>query len=105
MSTIEKLYLSIVSGTQDKNTKFRDLQKLLDILGFECRIKGDHFIYSYGNLRENINIQPDSNMAKPYQVSQIRNFLQKYQIRYKEVRTCIRMNVLFTGQTMIMPLL
>ncbi|EOS38055.1 type II toxin-antitoxin system HicA family toxin [Schaedlerella arabinosiphila] len=81
MSTIEKLYLSIVSGTQDKNTKFRDLQKLLDILGFECRIKGDHFIYSYGNLRENINIQPDSNMAKPYQVRQIRNFLQKYQIR------------------------
>ena len=81
MSTIEKLYLSIVSGTQDKNTKFRDLQKLLDILGFECRIKGDHFIYSYGNLRENINIQPDSNLAKPYQVRQIRNFLQKYQIR------------------------
>ena len=81
MSTIEKLYLSIVSGTQDKITKFRDLQKLLDILGFECRIKGDHFIYSYGNLRENINIQPDSNMAKPYQVRQIRNFLQKYQIR------------------------
>ncbi|NBI61215.1 type II toxin-antitoxin system HicA family toxin [Lachnospiraceae bacterium] len=81
MSTIEKLYLSIVSGTQDKNTKFRDLQKLLDILGFECRIKGDHFIYSYGNLRENINIQPDSNMAKPYQVRQIRNFLLKYQIR------------------------
>lgn len=81
MSTIEKLYLSIVSGTQDKNTKFRDLQKLLDILGFECRIKGDHFIYSYGNLRENINIQPDSNMAKPYQIKQVRNFLQKYQIR------------------------
>lgn len=81
MSTIEKLYLSIISGAQDKNTKFKDLQKLLDILGFVCRIKGDHFIYSYGNLRENINIQPDSNMAKPYQVRQVRNFLQKYQIR------------------------
>lgn len=81
MSTIEKLYLSIISGAQDKNTKFKDLQKLLDILGFECRIKGDHFIYSYGNLRENINIKPDSNMAKPYQVRQVRNFLQKYEIR------------------------
>ena len=80
MSTIEKLYLSIVSGTQDKNTKFRDLQKLLDILGFECRIKGDHFIYSYNNLRENINIQPDGNMAKPYQVKQVRLFLQNYKI-------------------------
>jgi hypothetical protein len=81
MSTIEKLYLSVISGAQDKNTKFRDLQKLLDVLGFECRIKGDHFIYSYGSLRENINIQPDGNMAKPYQIRQVRSFLQKYQIR------------------------
>ncbi len=81
MATIEKLYLSILSGMQDKNIKFRDLQKLLDILGFECRIKGDHFIYSYGNLPENINIQPSGNMAKPYQVKQVRTFLQKYQLK------------------------
>lgn len=80
MSTTEKLYLSIISGLQDKNIKFRDLQKLLDVLGFDCRIRGDHFIYSYKSLRENINIQPSGNMAKPYQVRQIRNFLQKYQI-------------------------
>lgn len=82
MSTTEKLYLSIISGMQDKNIKFRDLQKLLDILGFDCRIRGDHFIYSYKNLRENINIQPSGNMAKPYQVKQIRNFLQKYRIGF-----------------------
>lgn len=81
MATIEKLYLSILSGMQDKNIKFRELQKLLDILGFECRIKGDHFIYSYGNLPENINIQPSGNMAKPYQVKQVRTFLQKYQLK------------------------
>ncbi|NBH72159.1 type II toxin-antitoxin system HicA family toxin [Clostridiaceae bacterium] len=81
MATIEKLYLSILSGMQDKNIKFRDLQKLLNILGFECRIKGDHFIYSYSNLPENINIQPSGNMAKPYQVKQIRTFLQKYQLK------------------------
>ena len=81
MATIEKLYLSILSGMQDKNIKFRDLQKLLYILGFECRIKGDHFIYSYGNLPENINIQPSGNMAKPYQVKQVRTFLQKYQLK------------------------
>ena len=78
---MEKLYLSILSGMQDKNIKFRDLQKLLDILGFECRIKGDHFIYYYGNLPENINIQPSGNMAKPYQVKQVRTFLQKYQLK------------------------
>ena len=81
MATIEKLYLSILSGMQDRNIKFKDLQKLLDILGFECRIKGDHFIYSYNKFPENINIQPNGNMAKPYQVKQVRTFLQKYQIK------------------------
>ena len=81
MATLEKLYLSVITGMQDKNIKFKDLQKLLDILGFECRIKGDHFIYSYRNLPENINIQPIGNMAKPYQVKQVRLFLQKYQIQ------------------------
>ncbi len=81
MATIEKLYLSILTGMQDKNIKFRELQKLLDMLGFECRVKGDHFIYSYGNLPENINIQPNGNMAKPYQVKQVRTFLQKYQLK------------------------
>lgn len=75
---MEKLYLSVMSGTHDKNIKFRDLQKLLDMLGFEKRIKGDHFIYFYENLPENINIQPNGNMAKPYQVKQVRNFLLKY---------------------------
>lgn len=81
MATLEKLYLSVITGMQDKNIKFKDLQKLLDVLGFECRIKGDHFIYSYSNLPENINIQPNGNMAKPYQVKQVRLFLQKYQIQ------------------------
>lgn len=80
MPTLEKLYLSVMSGTQDRNIKFHDLQKLLDTLGFEHRIKGNHFIYYYGNLPENINIQPDKNMAKPYQVKQVRNYLSKYQL-------------------------
>ncbi|MCI9079401.1 MAG: type II toxin-antitoxin system HicA family toxin [Lachnospiraceae bacterium] len=80
MATIEKLFLSVMCGTQDKNIKFKDLQKLLDILGFECRIRGDHFIYYYNGLPENLNIQPVKNMAKPYQIKQIRNYLLKYHL-------------------------
>lgn len=81
MPTAEKIMISIMSGTQDKNIKFRDLKKLLEVLNFDCRIKGDHFIYSYKNLPENINIQPQGNMAKPYQVKQIRNYMLKYKIK------------------------
>ncbi len=80
MSTLEKLYMSIMSGTQDKNVKFRDIQSLLDALGFQYRVRGDHFIYYYGDNPENINIQPIGNKAKPYQVKQIRNYLLKYKL-------------------------
>lgn len=78
MSAIEKLLQSIISGTQDNNIKFKDLQKLLSAMGFDCRIKGDHFIYYYNGLPENLNLQPVRNMAKPYQVKQVRNFILKY---------------------------
>lgn len=78
MATLEKLVQSIMSGTQDRNIKFSDLQKILDVLGFQCRIKGDHFIYWKDGVEEIINIQPDGNKAKPYQVKQIRNIILKY---------------------------
>ena len=80
MATIEKLMQSIMSGTQDRNIKFTDLQKILDVLGFQCRIKGDHFIYWKDVIEEIINIQPDGNKAKPYQVKQIRGIILKYRM-------------------------
>jgi hypothetical protein len=78
MATIEKLMVSLMSGNHDNNIKFSDLQKILSILDFQCRIKGDHFIYSRNDINEIINIQPEGNMAKPYQVKQIRNIILKY---------------------------
>ncbi|MGN0495825.1 MAG: type II toxin-antitoxin system HicA family toxin [Lachnospiraceae bacterium] len=78
MATLEKLMYSIMSGTQDKNIKFTDLQKILNMLGFQSRIKGDHFIYWKDEVDEIINIQPDGNKAKPYQVKQVRNIILKY---------------------------
>lgn len=78
MASLEKLVQSIMSGTQDRNIKFSDLQKILDVLGFQCRIKGDHFIYWKDGVDEIINIQPDGNKSKPYQVKQIRNIILKY---------------------------
>lgn len=84
-TTVEKLYYSVIGGMQDNNIKFKDLQNLLDSLGFEHRIKGDHFIYFYKNIPDNINIQPAGSKAKPYQVRQIRNYLLKYHIGLQEV--------------------
>lgn len=80
MSQYEKLLLSILSGAKDKSMLFADLQTVLDRLGFQCRIRGDHFIYTRNDVEEIINIQPMGNKAKPYQVKQVRNIILKYQL-------------------------
>jgi len=80
MSKFDKLFMQIMSGTQDNNISFSDLQKALTLLGFIVRIKGDHFIYSKEGIDEIINIQPNGNKAKPYQVKQVRNIILKYKM-------------------------
>ena len=80
MSQYEKILLSILSGTKDKNILFTDLRLVLDRLWFQCRIRGDHFIYTKDGVEEIINIQPVGNKAKPYQVKQIRNIILRYQL-------------------------
>ena len=77
MSHQDKILLKVLSGGHDRSMKFHELQKLLYMLGFQCRVKGDHFIYWKEGIDEIINIQPDGNMAKPYQVRQIRNIILK----------------------------
>ena len=72
--------MQIMSGTNDRNVSFGDLQKALMLLGFTVRIKGDHFIYFRDGVDEIINIQPVGSKAKPYQVKQVRNIILKYRM-------------------------
>ncbi len=80
MSQYEKALRAILSGVKDKNVQFSDLQAVLDRLGFQCRIRGDHFIYTKDGVEEIINLQPIGAKAKPYQVKQIRSVVLKYQL-------------------------
>lgn len=80
MSQYEKLMLKILLGNQDSSIGFSELQKVLDVLGFQCRIKGDHFIYTKNGIPEILNIQPKGNKAKAYQVKQVRNIIIKYKL-------------------------
>ena len=77
----DKVYNIIMEGKFDTNIKFSDLQYVLKQAGFSCRIKGDHYIYTKKEIPEIINIQPKGNMAKPYQVKQIRLLFLKYNIQ------------------------
>lgn len=71
MPSVEKIISDIICAEKNSNIKFRDLQRVLDVMGFRCRIKGDHFIYYKDGINEIINIQLKGNKVKPYQVKQI----------------------------------
>lgn len=80
MSKIEKLLLKVVTGVSDQNISFSDLILILTTLGFEFRIKGSHHIFFKEGVEEIINIQPNGDKAKPYQVKQVRDLLIKYKL-------------------------
>jgi predicted RNA binding protein YcfA (HicA-like mRNA interferase family) len=80
MSKIQKLILGILLGKSDRNIDFVDLQRVLEYVGFQCRIKGSHHIYYKDGIVEIINIQPDGTKAKAYQVKQVRELLIKYKL-------------------------
>ena len=63
MGQYEKLLRSVLSGAKDKDLSFSDLRLVLEHLGFQCRIKGDHFIYFKDGIEEIINIQPTGSKA------------------------------------------
>lgn len=81
MSGFEKALLEILRGTADANLAFRDLQHVLQRLGFDERIRGSHHIYFKEGVEEILNLQPRSGgRAKPYQVKEVRNVILKYKL-------------------------
>lgn len=80
MGKQQKLIIKILSGTSDKNINFEDLCNLLKYLSFEERIRGSHHIFRKEGVAEKIILQRDVNMAKPYQVKQVRNIIVKYKL-------------------------
>ncbi len=80
MGKYEKLIFQILRGTSDANIPFSDLINLMQLFGFEMRIKGSHHIFRRKGFEEKPNLQKDGNKAKPYQVRQIRNIILKYKL-------------------------
>jgi predicted RNA binding protein YcfA (HicA-like mRNA interferase family) len=72
--------LQILRGMSDANIPFSGLRNLLEHLGFEERIRGDHHIYVKEGVEEIINLQPKGAKAKPYQVKQVRSIILKYKL-------------------------
>ena len=80
MVNYDKLLQRLLSGESDTNIHFTDLRQLLLKLGFEQRIRGDHYIFYKKGVEEILNLQPKKSMAKPYQVKQVRRIIIKYKL-------------------------
>ena len=80
MGKLENVLAAILRGTSDNNITFSELRYVLEALGFEVHVKGDHFIYTKQSIAEIVNIQPLGSKAKAYQVKQVRTLILKYQL-------------------------
>ncbi len=78
MSKPSKTLGRVLRGTADTNLRFDDLRNLLLHFGFAERVRGSHHIFTRDGSEEILNLQPHGNMAKPYQVKQVRNMLLLY---------------------------
>ena len=74
----DNTYDNVMSGRSDSNIRFTDFRNLILSFGFRERIRGDHYIYKRDDIMERINIQPNGNKAKAYQVKQVRMIFEKY---------------------------
>jgi len=76
----DKVLERILRGTSDANIRFEELRSVLQGLGFQERIRGDHHIFSKTGIAQILNLQPKGSKAKPYQVKQVRNMILKYKL-------------------------
>lgn len=77
MSKKKKLYQKAINSPA--NLSFKELCSLAEYAGFEFRNQaGSHKIYKHPVINEMINIQPEGNKAKPYQVKQLLEIIDKH---------------------------
>lgn len=79
----KKLLQKVLSGS--KNISFDDLVLLLYAFGFSLsRSGGSHHIFIHPDVDELINIQNVKGEAKPYQIKQFLDLVEKYNLKMKE---------------------
>lgn len=79
MDNFEKLYKKIIDESSLSIT-FPELIYFVEKLGFEGRCKGDHHIYRMDGVSELLNLQPQGDSAKKYQIKQVRRIVIKYKL-------------------------
>lgn len=79
-----KMLQRLMSGTSDAAIRFDELCNLLEVLGFEMRVRGSHHLFRKPGVEERLNLQRDGSHAKPYQVRQVRAVVLRYRLGVRD---------------------
>jgi hypothetical protein len=67
------------------NVRFRDLLALAGALGFRVvRTEGSHHILTHPGLPELLNLQEVKGQAKPYQIRQLLQLVERYDLHVED---------------------
>lgn len=74
-----KLLQRLFSGS--KSIQFLEVTKCADALGFRlAQVDGSHHIYTHPNIPELVNFQNVDVQAKPYQIRQFLQVIERYNL-------------------------
>jgi predicted RNA binding protein YcfA (HicA-like mRNA interferase family) len=80
MASTKKVLQAVLRG--GRSIAFRDFERLLTKLGFRLdRTSGSHRIYLHPKVSRPLNVQPIGKDAKPYQVRQLRDMIEEFELR------------------------
>ena len=72
-------------ATARRNVRFRDALALAEALGFRLdRVEGSHHILVHRSVREPLNLQSVRGQAKPYQLGQLLELVERYNLSIEE---------------------
>jgi hypothetical protein len=67
------------------NVAFTDARRLAEATGFELRrITGSHFIFRHPLVPDRLNLQQERGKAKPYQLRQLLDVIERYALPVEE---------------------
>jgi hypothetical protein len=78
-----RLLVRLLNGS--RNVSFHDLMSLAEGFGFRLsRIRGSHHFFVHPAIPEVLNLQPMAGKAKRYQVDQLLDLVEQYDLRLEE---------------------
>jgi predicted RNA binding protein YcfA (HicA-like mRNA interferase family) len=82
---VQKQRLLQKARSGSRNIRFDDAVRLAEAFGFqESRVSGSHHIFVHKDVRELLNLQDVKGKAKPYQIRQLLQLVDRYNLKIEE---------------------